>query len=293
MWKLLHPGDESEEDEDFVDEESGEPGTRKKVNFYQESSSGHLFTIYHDRKNRPPHDRFVKMDYTGDKKPINISWGSGDRSVKWEDIQFVIKGCVTHTMNIWEDDTTHVHDDDHVFSIITKDGSGARHSLDISASDEHSRDIWADGITKLLGMTEEERAKLQSEYQPRAREEEDTEQKLEKTATQLATQKMLFETQTETIFRELNFEGIYGLIGSVIKEEFQNDEFYERTLKKEIPWRNWDSYIRKEIVDYLVRHDVTDEETANKHETMVANARARGEQPEKVAEPQSDDCLLM
>eukprot|EP00497_Spongosphaera_streptacantha_P005062 TRINITY_DN59_c0_g1_i7.p1 TRINITY_DN59_c0_g1~~TRINITY_DN59_c0_g1_i7.p1 ORF type:complete len:396 (-),score=96.90 TRINITY_DN59_c0_g1_i7:99-1286(-) len=320
LWKLLHPESEGEEEE-FVDEETGETGSRRTVNFFHESSHGHLFTIFHDRKNRPPHDRFVKIDYetvsTGkvtrtrtrtitkpdgstevqksvqeedesEEQPINISWGSGDsRKIDWKDIDFVIKGCHSATMLIWKGDPHHA-DEDHVYSIVCKDGR----TLDCSASDDHSRDIWLNGITKLLGMTEEERAKRQAEYTPGSLSGDD-DIKREKTATQLETQRILFMTQVDTICRELNHEGVYGLVGATVKDRFKNDDYYNATLAKNIAWRNWDTYIRKQIVDYLVEHDVVSAETAATHESEVASARAAGTAPPKRAEPQSTDCLLM
>merc|ERR1719461_1050887 len=146
LWKLLHPQGSSEEEE-YEDEETGEKKTRKVVDFKKEASHGHMFTVFHPRKNRTPHERFVKIDFK-DGEPQNISRGSGDRSIKWSDIKFVIKGIKTKTMTVWSDTA----DDAHTFSVVSNEKT-----LDCQASDDHSRDIWADGITKMLGQTEEDR----------------------------------------------------------------------------------------------------------------------------------------
>merc|ERR1719281_1206812 len=158
LWKLLHP-EGSDEEEEYEDAETGEKKVRKVVDFTKEASHGHMFTVYHARKNRSPHERFVKVDFK-DGEPQNISWGSGDRSMAWADIKFVIKGVKTATMNVWSKEAV----DDHVFSVVASNGK----TLDCQASDDHSRDIWADGITKMLGQSEEDRQAAQDAYSPDA-----------------------------------------------------------------------------------------------------------------------------
>merc|ERR1712110_604146 len=81
LWKLLHPVDSDEEE--YEDEETGEKMVRKKVDFKIESMHGHLFTVYSLNKTKAPHDRFVKVDW-GSEGPVNISWGSGDRQLAFE-----------------------------------------------------------------------------------------------------------------------------------------------------------------------------------------------------------------
>merc|ERR1719461_442660 len=81
LWKLLHP-EGSDEEEEYEDEETGEVKKQKVVDFKKEASHGHMFTVYHPRKNYSPHERFVKIDFS-DGEPQNISWGSGDRSIAW------------------------------------------------------------------------------------------------------------------------------------------------------------------------------------------------------------------
>merc|ERR550525_887084 len=113
LWKLLHP-EGSDDEEEYEDEETGEVKTRKVVDFKKEASHGHMFTVYHARKNRTPHERFVKVDFK-DGEPQNISWGSGDRSINWSDIKFVVKGIKTSTMSVWKAEA----DDGHVFSVVS------------------------------------------------------------------------------------------------------------------------------------------------------------------------------
>merc|ERR1719384_2823940 len=156
LWKLLHPQG-SDEEEEYEDEETGEIRTRKVVDFKKEAAHGHMFTVYQPRKNYSPHERFIKIDMA-DGEPQAISWGSGpNRTIQWADVKFCVKGVKTATMNVWKDEA----DDSHVFSVVSADKT-----LDCQASDDHSRDIWVDGITKMLGQSEEDRAAAEAAYNP-------------------------------------------------------------------------------------------------------------------------------
>jgi len=234
--------------------------------------------VYHPRKNRTPHERFVKVSFK-DGEPQDISWGSGDeRCVKWADIKFVIKGIATKTMLVWKDNA----DDAHTFSVVTPEKT-----LDCSASDDHSRDIWADGITKLLGQSEDDRAAAQEKYDPNT-EVADVEKPREKTASQLETQRNLFAMIVKTTFREINHEGLYGFLGEPVQGEFKTDVFYQKALGSGTAWRAWDGWCRKEIVDYCVANGLVDGDTAQAHEQEVAA------NPKVIpaAEPASEDCLI-
>merc|ERR1719471_2093868 len=188
LWKLLHP-EGSDEEEEYEDEETGEKKVRKVVDFKKEAAHGHMFTVYQPRKNYSPHERFIKIDFA-DGEPTQISWGSGpSRTMAWADVKFVIKGIKTATMEVWKGEA----DNDHTFSVVAADKT-----LDVSASDDHSRDIWADGITKLLGQSEEDRAAAQNDYNPNMDVIEDVQKPREKTASQLETQKSLFQMLVKT-----------------------------------------------------------------------------------------------
>merc|ERR1719384_325145 len=81
LWKLLHPVSSGEE-EDYEDE-TGEHHTRHVPDFKKEAAHGHMFTVFHGRKNRSPHERFIKMSFS-DGEPKDISWGSGARFINFE-----------------------------------------------------------------------------------------------------------------------------------------------------------------------------------------------------------------
>lgn len=278
LWKLLHPQG-SDEEEEYEDEETGETRTRKVVDFKKEAMHGHMFTVYQPRKNYSPHERFVKLDFA-DGEPDALSWGSGpNRTMKWADIKFVIKGVKTATMEVWKD----VADDSHVFSVVASDKT-----LDCQAGDDHSRDVWVNGITKMLGQSEEDRAKAQEEYNPNMDVVEDISKPREKTASQLETQKSLFQMLVKTCFRTLNHEGLYGTLGEPVQADYKTDTFYQKALQT-TPWRQWDTWIRSEIVNGLVANGLVDSAVAAAHEEEVAKAGGARPPP---AEPAGDDCLI-
>jgi len=278
LWKLLHP-QSSGEDEDYEDE-TGEHHVRHTVSFYRESSSGHMFTIYQARKNRTPHERFVKISYNADKEPVDISWGAGEgRRIPWGDVKFVVKGCLTKTMQVWKAQV----DPDLCFSVITP-----TRTLDMSSSDAHGLDIWVNGITKLLNQTEDDRHAAEMAYDPDGEVVDDIDKPREKTASQLQTQRALFTMNVKTCFREINFEGLYGFIPDNTQDEFLSDVFYQKCLASGTPWRIWDSWIRDEVVKYLVDNGMVDSAVAEAHEADVKAAR-----PEVDPNPPPlQDCLI-
>lgn len=239
-----------------------------------------MFTVYHARKNRSPHERFVKVDFK-DGEPQNISWGSGDRSINWADIKFVVRGIKTNTMKVWSDQA----DDGHVFSVVSNGKT-----LDCQASDDHSRDVWVDGLTKMLGQSEEDRAAAQEAYDPNAEEVADVEKPREKTASQLQTQANLFNMIIKTTFREINYEGLYGFLGEPVQAEFKDPKFYAKCQAENVPWRDWETWVRSEVCAYITSNGLADAAVVAAHEEEVAAKRASGAEPIS-AEPK-DDCMI-
>merc|ERR1719461_2584869 len=277
LWKLLHPQGSSEEEE--YEDEEGVTHTRKVIDFKKEAAHGHMFTVYHPRKNYSPHERFVKMDMA-DGEPQALTWGSGpNRTMEFSSIKFVLKGCKTATMNVWKAEA----DEDHVFSIVAADKT-----LDLQASDDHSRDVWVNGITKMFGQTEEDRAAAEASYNPNLDVVEDVSKPREKTASQLETQKSLFQMLVKTCFRTLNHEGLYGSLNDAVQADYKTDTFYQKALQT-TEWRQWDKWIRSEIVNGLVDNGLVPREVAAAHEEEVAKA---GGGPVPPAEPASEDCLI-
>merc|ERR1719166_193415 len=184
-------------------------------------------------------------------------------------------------MLVWKDTAV----DDHVFSVVAADGR----TLDCQASDDNSRDIWCDGITKMLGMSEEDRLAAEAAYDPNAAAPT-VEKVREKTASQLATQRNLFNMIVKTTFREINYEGLYGFLGDPVQAEFKDDKFYQTALAQNVPWRDWEVWVRAQICTYLVSNGLVVQDVVTAQEEKVAAARASGAAP-VAAEPR-DDCLI-
>merc|ERR1712046_451082 len=153
--------------------------------------------------------------------------------------------------------------------------------------DEHARDIWVNGIAKLLGMSEEDRQAAEDAYNP-AEAMDNKPRPQDKTPSQLQTQRSLFAMQVKTCFREINSEEKYGSIGADIKSEFESDKFYQSALAAGTPWREWEAWIRKQVVDYLVNNNLVDPTIAADNEKEVAAAKAGGSTVPTV-EPATED----
>merc|ERR1719285_1290488 len=249
LWKLMHPVDSTEEE---YEDEDGEIHIRKKVDFKHESRNGHLFTVYTANKSRVPHDRFVKCDWSGDKV-LNISWGSGNRQMTIGTIKFVIKGVLTPGMKAWEDSI----DADHAFSVVCEDGR----TLDLLASDDMSRDLWADGLTKQLGQTEEERAALQASYVP-LEIKEDLGPVVPLTASQEETRLKLIEMYVVLTFKDFKRTGVYSPVSyaDIVTKEFNKDWCAGFLAGTSVTWRHWEWAVRRAIIDYLLKEEILDED---------------------------------
>eukprot|EP00483_Globobulimina_turgida_P000481 UN00481 len=55
---------------------------------------------------------------------------------------------------------------------------------------------------------------------------------------------------THTVFRHLEEERIWN-IDEGIRERFEPRKMYPIALKKDIPWRQWQDWIREQVTKYL------------------------------------------
>merc|ERR1712154_522031 len=74
--------------------------------------------------------------------------------------------------------------------------------------------------------------------------------KNERTKSLMLLQQDLFVMTTTTVFRNLEEERIWDIDQSV-KERFNPKSLYELTLREDIPWRQWNQWVREKIVTYL------------------------------------------
>merc|ERR1712130_269057 len=60
----------------------------------------------------------------------------------------------------------------------------------------------------------------------------------------------LFVMTTTTVFRNLEEERIWD-IDQGVRERFNAKSLYELALREDIPWRQWNHWVREKIVTYL------------------------------------------
>merc|ERR1719362_2763966 len=136
----------------------------------------------------------------------------------------------------------------------------------------------------MLGQSEEDRQAAQDAYDPNSTEVVVVEKPREKTASQLQTQRNLFNMIVKTCFREINHEGLYGFLGEPVQAEFKEDKFYAKANASGVEWRDWETWVRSEVCAYLVANNMVAQDVLNAHEEEVAAARAAGG-PAVSAEP--------
>jgi len=249
LWKLLHPVDSDEEE---YEDDEGHKQVRKKVDFKTESMHGHLFTIFNANKSKAPHDRFVKCDWNGDA-PTNISWGSGDRNLDWSLIKFVFKGVGTPATTLWEKSASHP---ENIVSLIASDGR----TLDMMAEDAATCSLWADGMTKVLGMSEEDRAKMQAEYVPLETKEDGP--SVDRTASQEETRTKLVQMHCLTAFKDFERVGVYNPVcyADVVKDEFTEAWAKNFVSSSKNHWRHWEWEVRQAIIQHCIKEGILDED---------------------------------
>merc|ERR1719454_2170267 len=71
-----------------------------------------------------------------------------------------------------------------------------------------------------------------------------------RTKSLMLLQQDLFVMTTTTVFRNLEEERIWDIDQSV-RERFNAKSLYELALREDIPWRQWNHWVREKIVTYL------------------------------------------
>merc|ERR1719464_2252242 len=78
-----------------------------------------------------------------------------------------------------------------------------------------------------------------------------------RTKSLMLLQQDLFVMTCTTVFRNLEEEGQYTITQN-IRDRFNAKELYEEALAADIPWRQWNHWVRAKVVDYLKRHEEHD-----------------------------------
>ena len=217
--------------------------------FEKIAATGQLFLKYTGKRRRRPQDRIVKVSFDNKHKPKQISWGSGSRHIDFNDILYIAWGHWTPVFQARKDQLPA----EQCFSVI-----GKMQILDIQATSKQMAELWVKGLRMLIGQTDDEAEALSKKHL----EDEDLpgmgkysgndKHKSSKPTTKsimLLSQDLFIMTAT-TVFRNLEEERIWDIDESV-KERFNAKALYQIAVKEEIPWREWNQFIRNKIVTYL------------------------------------------
>merc|ERR1719150_1389580 len=86
-----------------------------------------------------------------------------------------------------------------------------------------------------------------------------------RTKSLMLLQQDLFVMTCTTVFRNIEEEGQYTITQN-IRDRFNAKELYEEALQADIPWRQWNHWVRSKVLDYLKRHDDPDHNPADDDE---------------------------
>lgn len=137
-----------------VDEESEAEEDGGQQKFLDIAEQGQLFLKHTGKKRRKPQDRFVKVNLNPDQTPREISWGSGSRHIRFDDINFIAWG---HWTPVWQ--TRKDIDPALCFSVV-----GSMTTLDLEAEDERQAQFWVEGMRDLINQDDDEADRMAHEY---------------------------------------------------------------------------------------------------------------------------------
>jgi len=183
--------------------------------------------------------------------------GSGSRHINFEDIRTVTWGHWTPVF-IERKETL---DPNLCFSVIATD-----QCLDLQAPDRSVAELWVLGLRALLGLDPVESDRIAQEMKEkgtmpglrnrgRDKKERRTKSRRERTHKKrtkslMLLQQDLFVMTCTTVFRNIEEEGQYTIDQS-IRDKFNAKLMYEEALQQDIPWRQWNHWVRGKILNYL------------------------------------------
>jgi len=257
------PDDEiEEEDWDSVTDDSDDSEEHDiNVDFHRAASVGQLFLKHTGKRRRKPQDRFVKVTFDQNGEPRNISWGSGSRHINFEDICTITWGHWTPVFT----ERKETLNPNLCFSVI-----GREQILDLQAPEREVAELWVLGLRALKDLDNEESDRIAQEMKTngtmpglRKRRKEDkpskrTTRREKRTKSLMMLQQDLFVMTCTTVFRNIEEEGQYT-ITQAIREKFDAKLMYDEALQQDIPWRQWNTWVRQRIMDHLKNFDTSEE----------------------------------
>merc|ERR1712130_676449 len=192
----------------------------------------------------------------------------GSRHINFEDIKTVTWGHWTPVF-IERKETL---DPNLCFSVIAKE-----QCLDLQAPDRSVAELWVLGLRALLGLDPVESDRIAQQMKENGtmpglrnrgrdgkkdRRTSKTKSRRERTHKKrtkslMLLQQDLFVMTCTTVFRNIEEEGQYS-VNQTIRDRFNAKELYEEALQADIPWRQWNHWVRAKVMDYLKRHEDND-----------------------------------
>jgi len=196
------------------------------------------------RRQRKPQDRVVTVSFDKDGNANKISWGSGSRFIYFKDIFYISQGQTTPVFLA----RTHLNAK-RCLSVVSKTGI----ILDLEAYNEHTAELWVKGLRRLLGHSDEKSNRLAAENKDNLVQnvqEKNKKDLSDRHEAVMDLQKDLFVMTCHTVFRHLTEERIWNVTDET-KEMFSPQVLYPIALKADIPWRQWENWMREKVTTHL------------------------------------------
>ena len=262
----------SDEEDNLSDPDDGSDEEEEDVEtllprFHKIAAMGQLFFRHAGSKNRNrPQDRVVKVAFHSNGKPKEISWGSGSRKIAFNDVLYVAYGHYTPVFDVRKD----FLDKKKCFSVVAKDGK----TLDLEGYSENVAELWVRGLRRLLGQNDE-KAEIMAKKNFKNLLNATKEAKKAKSVNKrqindiMRLQQDLFIMSTHTVFRNLDEERIWN-VNQTVRDKFSPKEMYQVALKADIPWRQWQHWIREKVTTYCRENNLVNVETHSHRQQQSA-----------------------
>merc|ERR1719204_1519764 len=269
MPDLEYESDHSESDRDF---DSGDdlddddcfeaPSLEERLRHFRSSAkTGQLFYRHAgSRRRNKPQDRVIKVSFDAQGEPSEISWGRGTRHIKFADILYVASGFWTPTFERLKERKC--------LSVVSADKI-----LDLEAHDELTAQLWVRGLRKLKKHSDEFSDRSARDNYKNLLSDKEAQRTKRKKASVLPIvqlQQDLFVMSLHTVFRHLEEERIW-MVGPDVRQKFTPQILYPVVLKQDIPWRQWQAWIREQVTAYCRENGLV-----NTYSTYNAGARMSG-----------------
>merc|ERR1712013_661069 len=227
---------------DGADEESMAEQLR---NFRETCKQGQLFFRHAgSRRRSKPQDRVIKVSFNAQREPAEISWGRGSRNIKFADILYIAAGFWTPTFA--QPQRKEKLKESHCFSVVSNNGV----NLNLEAHTEHTALLWIRGLRKLKKHSDEYSDRSARDNYKNLMSSKETRPTTKKDVMPIVRlQQDLFVMSLHTVMRHLEEERIW-VLSPEVHQKFTPQNLYPTVLKQDIPWRQWQAWIREQVTAY-------------------------------------------